>query len=75
MQEIQQAAKLYIEHGFSPVPLVSGQKRPLLKDWTKYKEAPIEDLNLFTTDSLGLVCGYNGLEVLDIDAKHLAHIL
>ena len=70
MQDIQQAAKLYIEHGFSPVPLVSGQKRPLLKDWTKYKEAPIEDLNLFTTDSLGLVCGYNGLEVLDIDAKH-----
>ena len=70
MQEIQQAAKLYIDHGFSPVPLVSGQKRPLLKDWTKYKEAPIEDLNIFTTDSLGLVCGYNGLEVLDIDAKH-----
>ena len=61
MQEIQQAAKLYIEHGFSPVPLVSGQKLPLLKDWTKYKEAPIENLNLFTTDSLGLVCGYNGL--------------
>jgi len=70
MQKLQQAARLYIEHGFSPVPLVSGQKRPLLKDWTKYKEAPIQDLSLFTTDSLGLVCGYNGLEVLDIDAKH-----
>lgn len=70
MTTTQQAASKYLEHGYSPIPLVSGQKRPLLKDWTKYKETPIEDLNLFTTDSLGLVCGYNGLEVLDIDAKH-----
>lgn len=70
MTKAQQAAQKYIEHGFSPVPLVSGQKRPLLKDWTKYKDQPIEDLSLFSTDSLGLVCGFNGLEVLDIDAKH-----
>jgi len=70
MTTTQTAASKYLEHGYSPIPLVSGQKRPLLKDWTKYKETPIEDLNLFTTDSLGLVCGYNGLEVLDIDAKH-----
>jgi len=70
MTTTQTAASKYLEHGYSPIPLISGQKRPLLKDWTKYKETPIEDLNLFTTDSLGLVCGYNGLEVLDIDAKH-----
>ena len=70
MTTTQTAASQYLEHGYSPIPLVSGQKRPLLKDWTKYKENTIEDLNLFTTDSLGLVCGYNGLEVLDIDAKH-----
>lgn len=66
----QQAAKKYQEAGFSPIPLVSGQKRPLLRDWTKYKEELITDYSLFTTDSLGLVCGYNNLEVLDIDAKH-----
>lgn len=70
MTKAQQAAEKYIQHGFSPVPLVSGQKRPLLKDWTKYKDQAIEDLSLFSTDSLGLVCGFNGLEVLDIDAKH-----
>lgn len=70
MTKAQTAATKYLEHGYSPIPLVSGQKRPLLKDWTKYKDSPIEDLSLFTTDSLGLVCGYNGLEVLDIDAKH-----
>ena len=70
MTKAQTAAEKYLEHGYSPIPLVSGQKRPLLKDWTKYKDSPIEDLSLFTTDSLGLVCGYNGLEVLDIDAKH-----
>ena len=70
MTTITTAASKYLEHGYSPIPLVSGQKRPLLKDWTKYKDSPLEDLSLFTTDSLGLVCGYNGLEVLDIDAKH-----
>tara|TARA_R110000823_G_scaffold64570_1_gene151447 strand:- start:1480 stop:3444 length:1965 start_codon:yes stop_codon:yes gene_type:complete len=70
MHKLQQAASLYIEHGFSPVPLVSGQKRPLLKDWTQYKDKVITDLNLFSTEGLGLVCGFNGLEVLDIDAKH-----
>ncbi len=70
MTKAQTAAEKYLEHGYSPIPLVSGQKRPLLKDWTKYKESPLEDLSLFTTDSLGLVCGFNGLEVLDIDAKH-----
>ena len=70
MTTLLTAAQKYLEHGYSPIPLVSGQKRPLLKDWTKYKDSPIEDLSLFTTDSLGLVCGYNGLEVLDIDAKH-----
>ena len=70
MQKLQQAASLYIKHGFSPVPLVSGQKRPLLKDWTKYKDEVITDLTLFSTEGLGLVCGFNGLEVLDIDAKH-----
>lgn len=70
MTILQKAIKKYIEHGYSPIPLVSGQKRPLLKDWTKYKDEVIEDLSLFTSDSIGLVCGYNGLEVLDIDAKH-----
>lgn len=70
MTKAQTAAAKYLEHGYSPIPLVSGQKRPLLKDWTKHKDSPIEDLSLFNTDSLGLVCGYNGLEVLDIDAKH-----
>ena len=70
MTTTQKAASKYLEHGYSPIPLVSGQKRPLLKDWTRYKDQPLTDLSQFTTDSLGLVCGYNGLEVLDIDAKH-----
>ena len=44
MTTLQKAITKYIEHGYSPIPLVSGQKRPLLKDWTKYKDEVIEDL-------------------------------
>lgn len=70
MSTTQNAAKKYIEYGYSPIPLMEGEKRPKLKDWTKYKDSPITDLTLFNTSGLGLVCGYNNLEVLDIDAKH-----
>jgi hypothetical protein len=29
MTKAQTAATKYLEHGYSPIPLVSGQKRPL----------------------------------------------
>lgn len=69
-----EAAVNYIKAGFSPVPLIPNQKRPALKDWTRFKESPIglqEAEELFnSTNSLGLICGYQGLEVLDIDSKN-----
>jgi len=69
-----EAAVNYIKAGFSPVPLIPNQKRPALKDWTRFKESPIgiqEAEELFNnTNSLGLICGYQGLEVLDIDSKN-----
>ena len=69
MTKAQTAAEKYLEHGYSPIPLVSGQKRPLLKDWTNYKDSPIES-KLIYYGQLRPCNSYNGLEVLDIDAKH-----
>jgi len=67
-------AKKYIAHGFSPIPLVDGQKRPSIRNWQQYSEEPMglkEAEQLFqTTTSIGLVMGFDGIQCLDIDAKH-----
>ena len=67
-------ARRYLAAGFSPVPLVRGEKRPAVKNWQRLGSEPIswaDTEQMFNeTDSIGIVCGYDGLEVLDIDAKH-----
>ena len=67
-------ARMYLSAGFSPIPLVPGEKRPSVRAWQNYAQEPMgwaETEQLFTgTDSIGLVCGFDGMEVLDIDAKH-----
>ena len=72
--DVVDIARRYLAAGFSPIPLVRGDKRPALKAWQRYGTEPIswgDAEQLFTnTDSIGIVCGYDGLEVLDIDAKH-----
>ena len=72
--DVVDIARRYLAAGFSPIPLVRGDKRPALKGWQRYGTEPIswgDAEQLFTnTDSIGIVCGYDGLEVLDIDAKH-----
>jgi hypothetical protein len=54
--------------------LVRGEKRPAVKNWQRLGSEPIswaDTEQMFNeTDSIGIVCGYDGLEVLDIDAKH-----
>jgi len=54
--------------------LVRGEKRPAIKNWQRLGSEPIswaDTEQMFNeTDSIGIVCGYDGLEVLDIDAKH-----
>lgn len=66
---IKDAAARYIAHGYSPIPL-SG-KRPIVPGWTKFAEKQIDDLQIFNTATgIGLVCGFNGLEVVDVDTKH-----
>ena len=67
-------ATKYIAHGFSPIPLIDGEKRPSIRNWQQYSEEPmgLEEANqLFqNTNSIGLVMGFDGIQCLDIDAKH-----
>jgi hypothetical protein len=67
-------AKKYIAHGFSPIPLIDGEKRPSIRNWQQYGIEPMglqEAEELFqNTGSIGLVMGFDGIQCLDIDAKH-----
>jgi len=63
--------KKYADHGFSPIPLRRDSKVPALKGWQKHADEPITDFDLFRdTNGIGLVMGYDGIQCLDIDAKH-----
>ena len=70
----KEIAKKYIANGFSPIPIIDGEKRPSIKNWQSYAEEPMglkEADRLFkNTNSIGLVMGFDGVQCLDIDAKH-----
>ena len=74
MSRLIEIAQKYLEAGFSPIPLVPGEKYPSIKEWQKHGVDPLRSdqiESLFrNTDSIGLVMGYGGLEALDIDSKH-----
>lgn len=67
-------AKKYLAHGFSPIPLIDGEKRPSIRNWQQYGDEPmglLEAEQMFqNTNSIGLVMGFDGIQCLDIDAKH-----
>lgn len=70
----KEIAKKYIASGFSPIPIIDGEKRPSIKNWQQYAEEPMgleEASRLFNnTKSIGLVMGFDGIQCLDIDSKH-----
>ena len=69
--DIIKIAHRYANAGFSPIPLVPNSKRPALKGWQKHAEDPITDFSVFEkTNGIGLVMGFDGIQCLDIDAKH-----
>jgi len=69
--DIQKIAKKYADHGFSPIPLRRDSKAPALKGWQKHADEPITNFDSFRdTNGIGLVMGYDGIQCLDIDAKH-----
>lgn len=69
--DIIKIAQRYIDAGFSPIPLVPNSKRPALKGWQQHAEEPVTNLDVFRdTNGIGLVMGFDGVQCLDIDAKH-----
>ena len=69
--DIVKIAQRYRDAGCSPIPLRRDSKIPALKGWQKHADAPIEDFSAFkSTNGIGLVMGYDGIQCLDIDAKH-----
>ena len=69
--DIVKIAQRYRDAGCSPIPLKRDSKAPKLKGWQKYAEQPIEDFKVFKdTNGIGLVMGFDGMQCLDIDAKH-----
>ena len=69
--DIVKIAQRYRDAGCSPIPLRRDSKIPALKGWQKHADAPIEDFSVFaSTNGIGLVMGYDGMQCLDIDAKH-----
>jgi hypothetical protein len=69
--DITKIAKKYVDHGFKPIPLRPDSKIPAIKGWQKHIDEPVTDFTPFAhTNSIGLVMGYDGIQCLDIDAKH-----
>ena len=69
--DIVQIAKRYRDAGCSPIPLRRDSKIPALKGWQKYAEEPVTNFDVFSdTNGIGLVMGFDGMQCLDIDAKH-----
>jgi hypothetical protein len=69
--DIVKIAERYRDAGCSPIPLRRDSKIPALKGWQKHAEQPIEDFSVFaSTNGIGLVMGFDGMQCLDIDAKH-----
>lgn len=69
--DIKKIAQRYTDAGFSPIPLVPNSKRPALKGWQQHSESQITDFSVFDkTNGIGLVMGFDGVQCLDIDAKH-----
>ena len=67
-------AQQYLKAGYSPIPIKPGKKRPIITGWQEYANKTVgyeEAKTMFAnTDSIGLVCGFADMEVLDIDSKH-----
>ena len=66
---IKNKAMRLAEEGFSIIP-VSKDKRPI-GTWKKYQKEhrTPEEVEALTSDLFGIVCGYNNLEVIDVDLK------
>ena len=73
-QLTKEEAKLYLDY-FSIFPIKHEDKSPNVYHWTPYrtKKIDIATLEKRHTGRIALVCGFEGLEVIDIDLKHIVN--
>lgn len=70
--EIKEAARRYLDNGFSVFP-VKGDKTPLV-EWGRFTVEKMKDVDSFfnnpAAEGLALVTGYNNVTCVDVDCKH-----
>ena len=57
------------KYKFQPIPMKSGEKYPMLQEWTT-KHLDCSELLQFDTDTYGIRCGDRGLTAIDVDSKN-----
>jgi len=73
-------AEALLDAGYSPLPIVPGQKKPALKEWSNYCAAPmtrdrIRDYGARRPRaSLGVALGFAGVAALDVDTEDAAQL-
>jgi hypothetical protein len=77
--DVNSAFRIFAEvlhgRGYSPLPIVPGQKRPTLKSWSDYCAAPLspERIRDYAVRrpraGLGVALGYGGVIALDVDTE------
>jgi hypothetical protein len=71
--EFERCALLLLKNGYSPVPLKSSEKRPLLDGWDRLRATPLtkREIAQISADhpaaGLGVAGGFNRLVPIDID--------
>lgn len=68
-------AKKYRDNNISVMPIKSDGKNPTLDTWTPYKLKLIDKKTFIKGverggDGLAVICGYNDIEVIDVDCKY-----
>ncbi len=73
-------AEALLDAGYSPLPVIPGQKKPALREWSNFCAAPmthgrIQDYGArWPRASLGVALGYAGVVALDVDTEDAAQL-
>jgi len=73
-------AEPLIHGGYSPLPIVPGEKRPAVKAWSNRCTTPLtlEETRAYAARwplaGLGVALGFNGVIAIDVDTEVAAHI-
>ena len=57
------------KYSFQPIPIKSGEKCPVLQEWTT-KHLTCDELLRYNTGRYGIRCGDRGLTAIDVDSKN-----